>query len=120
MKKLFLAAFVILCFAAFCFFYCTRSNNLLLGRVEASVGRHQVVVTDCYRLSVPPPERLQETANGKPVYRFAPCRDAEVVIRGEYLEVNGRQYGQVNENDSITVDHGQVLINDRETSLSRR
>jgi hypothetical protein len=26
---------------------CSRSNNVLLGRVEAKVGSHAVVVTDC-------------------------------------------------------------------------
>ncbi len=34
---------------------CSRSNNLLLGRVEAVVAGHTVVVTDCYRTSVPAP-----------------------------------------------------------------
>ena len=39
---------------------CSRSNNLLLGRVEAKVGTHDVVVTDCYRTSVPPPQMPEE------------------------------------------------------------
>ncbi|PYP82987.1 MAG: hypothetical protein DMF61_24685 [Blastocatellia bacterium AA13] len=116
MKKLFLTVFLSFCIAAFCVFYCRRSNNLLLGKVEASVGTHQVAVTDCYRLSVPPPERLPDTEGGQAAYRFAPCRDAEVVIRGEDLEVNGRHYGLLNKNDSVTVDHGQVLVNDRDAS----
>ena len=34
---------------------CSRSNNLLMGRVEASVGGHLVAVTDCYQTSVAPP-----------------------------------------------------------------
>ena len=36
---------------------CSRSNNLLLGRVEAVVAGHTVVVTDCYRTRVPQPLR---------------------------------------------------------------
>ena len=86
-----------------------RSNNLLLGRVEATVGDHTVVVTDCYRTRVPPPERSAD-ADG-PVYRFKPCRDAEVTIRDGQLTVNGQRYGSLNPGDSVTVDHGRVLIN---------
>jgi hypothetical protein len=88
-----------------------RSNNLLLGRVEATVGDHKVVVTDCYRTSVPPPETTSES--GSTVYRFTPCRDAEVTIRRETLIVNGGNYGMLEPGDVITVDHGRVLINDR-------
>ena len=59
-----------LCFAIVLLSACSRSNNLLLGRVEATVGTHAVVVTDCYRTSVPSPQRLEDA-----VYRFTPCRD---------------------------------------------
>jgi hypothetical protein len=92
-----------------------RSNNLLLGRVEATVGDHTVVVTDCYRTSVPPPE--QTTGPEGTVYRFKPCRDAEVTIRREELIVNGRKYGPLHAGDSVTVDHGRVLINDQPGTL---
>src|SRR5207247_286311 len=74
---------------------CSKSNNLLLGRVEAAVGGHAVVVTDCYKLSVPPPRKLQDAADGRAAYRFTPCRDADVVIRGEELIVNGKSYGRL-------------------------
>jgi hypothetical protein len=84
---------------------CSRSNNLLLGRVQAQVGSHTVVVTDCYRTSVPPPQRL-----GDAVYRFTPCRDADVLIRGDDLLVNGQSYGRLNPTDAVLVDHGVVSI----------
>jgi hypothetical protein len=84
---------------------CSRSNNLLLGRVQAQVGSHTVVVTDCYRTSVPPPQRL-----GDAVYRFTPCRDADVLIRGDELLVNGQSYGRLNPTDAVLVDHGVVSI----------
>jgi hypothetical protein len=89
---------------------CSQSNNLLFGEVQAKVGAHTVRVTDCYRTSVPPPERLAD-ANGRASYRFMPCRDADVLIRGGELTVNGRSYGQIQENDSILVDHGVVSVN---------
>ena len=91
---------------------CSRSNNLLLGRVEAEVGSHTVVVTDCYRTSVPPPQRLGDAA-GRAVYRFTPCRDANVLIRGGELLVNGQSYGRLNPADAVLVDHGVVSIERR-------
>ena len=87
---------------------CSRSNNLLLGRVQAEVGSHTVVVTDCYRTSVPPPQKL-----GDAVYRFTPCRDADVLIRGDELLVNGQSYGRMNPADAVLVDHGVVSIERR-------
>jgi hypothetical protein len=85
---------------------CSRENNLLKGRVEATVGTHTVVVTDCYRTSVPPPQKLADPGS----YRFTPCRDADVLIRGGELVVNGTSYGRLDANDSVLVDHGVVSI----------
>ena len=84
---------------------CSKSNNLLLGRVEATVGSHTVVVTDCYRTSAPGPEK---TADGG--YHYMPCRDADIWIRGEELTVNGKGYGRLNAPDEVLVDHGVVSI----------
>ena len=90
---------------------CGNSNNLLLGRVESTVGGHEVVVTDCYRTSVPEPEK---TTDG---YRWTPCKDADVVFRngvsGEELTVNGQSYGRLRPNDAVLVDHGKVSVNQR-------
>lgn len=89
---------------------CTRSNNLLLGRVEATVAGHTVVVTDCYRTSVPAPEPLPARPGDPAGARFTPCRDADVVIRGGQLTVNGRAYGPLSPADTVVVDHGVVRI----------
>ena len=89
---------------------CSRSNNLLLGRVEATVGGHTVVVTDCYRTSVTPPEKVGGPSEQS--YRFRPCRDADVLIRNDELIVNGASYGLLKQADAVTVDHGKVLINE--------
>jgi hypothetical protein len=86
---------------------CSSSNNLLLGRVEAQVGNHDVVVTDCYRTSVDPPIAIEGG------YRFTPCRDADVLIQGDELQVNGQSYGRVTPTDAILVDHGVVSVNGR-------
>ena len=97
---------------------CSRSNNLLLGEVEARVGEHTVRVTDCYRTSVPPPERLPDI-DGQPSYRFMPCRDADVRIRAGELLVNGRSYGRIGETDAVLVDHGVVSVNPPELQARR-
>jgi hypothetical protein len=101
-------------YAALCFVAglsaCGKSNNLLLGEVQAQVGAHTVRVTDCYRTSVPPPERLAD-ASGQESYRFMPCRDADVRIRAGELTVNGRSYGHIAPSDAIVVDHGVVSVN---------
>jgi hypothetical protein len=98
-----------LCAAALLFAGCSRRNNLLLGRVEAPVGTHTVVVTDCYRTSAPDPEQVDATAA-----HYMPCRDADVWIRGEELTVNGRSYGRLNPGDGVLVDHGAVSIQRRQ------
>ena len=87
---------------------CSRSNNVLLGRVEAQVGGRSVVVTDCYRTSVPKP--TTEGSGADRVYRFAPCRDAVLEIRHDSLAVNGRSYGVIAARDTIVVDHGVVRL----------
>jgi len=94
-----------LLFASIMFSACSSSNNMLLGRVQATVGNHNVVVTDCYRTSVPAPEKT-----GTSDYRWAPCKDAEVVIQKNELIVNGHSYGQMRPSDSVLVDHGKVSV----------
>ncbi len=91
---------------------CSQSNNVFLGRVEASVGTHTVIVTDCYRIHAPQPERL---ANGD--YHYMPCRDAEIWIRRGEVTVNGASYGQLNDGDGVLVDHGVVSIQRKRASL---
>ena len=89
---------------------CSRSNNLLLGRVEATVGGHTVVITDCYKTSSTAPEKVGGPS--EQAYRFKPCRDADVLIRNDELTVNGSSYGVLKQADAVTVDHGKVLINE--------
>src|SRR4051794_19768691 len=88
----------------FLFAGCSKSNNLLLGRVEAHVGTHAIAVTDCYRTRAPEP---QKTSDG---YHYMPCRDADIWIRNEQLSVNGKDYGRLNTNDTVLVDHSVVSI----------
>ena len=96
---------------------CSRSNNMLLGEVQAKVGSHEVRVTDCYRTSVSPPQETKG-ADGKVSYRFTPCRDADILIHDEQVLVNGVPYGHVDANDAILVDHGVVSINRGQARLS--
>ena len=86
---------------------CSPYNNLLLGRVKENVGGHEVVVTDCYRASVP---EWEKTSGG---YRWTPCKDADVQLRGQELVVNGQSYGALKPNDAVLVDHGKVSVEKR-------
>jgi hypothetical protein len=96
---------------------CSKSNNLLLGRVETVLGAHTVVVTDCYRTSVSSPQASRDSVDGSLIYRFMPCKDAEVIIHNEHLIVNGLGYESLSPGDTVIVDHGQVLVN---THIARR
>ena len=95
-------ALVLLALAA-----CSRSNNVLLGRVEADINGHRVAVTDCYQFfGIPEPQKI-----GQGSYRYAPCKETVVTIQGNSLFVNGTAYGDLGPDDGVTVDHGKVLIN---------
>ena len=105
---------VILWSSLFLFTHCSRSNNVLLGRVEAEAGGHTIAVTDCYRTGVEPPRQVEGLPGGKVTYRWTPCRDADISINDEELVVNGRRYGRLIRGDAVVIDHGKVLINERE------
>ena len=111
--SVFLCVFAVMTFCS----ACSRSNNLLLGEVQAKVGSHDVRVTDCYRTSVAPPGETKGQ-DGKLSYRFTPCRDADILIQDEQVLVNGVSYGHVEANDAILVDHGKVSIDRGQARLS--
>jgi hypothetical protein len=90
---------------------CSKSNNLLLGRVETKLGTHTIIVTDCYRTSVPPAQVEKDSVNGSTSYHFAPCLDADIVIRNEWPTVNRKAYERLSPGDTVIIDHGQVLVN---------
>lgn len=103
MRAVFSVAVVIMSLA------CSESNNVFLGRVQGVVAGHPIVVTDCYRTSVPAARHEASDASE----RWTPCRDADLAIRGTELIVNGRSYGALTAGASVTVDHGRVLVNDK-------
>ena len=89
------------------------THNELLGIEEVTVNGHTIVVEDCYRIGKQTAETIED-APGRSIHRFAPCRDADVLIKYEELIVNGKSYGMLNRGDRVTVDHGKVLINSKE------
>ena len=89
------------------------THNELFGVEEATINGHTVVVTDCYRIGKQTAETIED-ASKRSIHRFAPCRDADVLIKYEELIVNGKSYGMLNRGDRVTVDHGKVLINSKE------
>jgi hypothetical protein len=94
---------------------CSGSNNVLLGRVERQVAGRTVIVTDCYRLRVPP--TVAETS-GVRTYLYSPCRDAVVRPQRDSLTVNGTPYGRVAIGDTVVVDHNIVRVTQTTPSSS--
>lgn len=102
--------------SAFVFQGCARVEGVLLGRVETKIEDHALVVTDCYRIGGEQLiETVEKSAEGV-TYKYAPCRDAVIFIKRGELIVNGKSYGMLGKNDAVTVDHGKVLINEREAA----
>lgn len=86
---------------------CSRSNNVLLGRVETDINGHRIAITDCYQFfGIPEAQKLGEGS-----YRYAPCKDSVVTIQGDSLFVNGIAFGDLAAGDSVTVEHGKVRVN---------
>ena len=95
-------AFVLLTLAA-----CSRSDNVLLGRVETEINGHRIAVADCYQFfGIPEAKKLGEGS-----YEYSPCKGTVVALQGDELFVNGTSYGNLAADDSVTVNHGKVLIN---------
>lgn len=83
---------------------CDAQNNQLLGRVEADIDRHQVVVTHCYTKDL---AKVLSTDDGD---SWTPCKNAVVVIKDGMLYVNGESYGQLGEGDAVLVEDGRAKI----------
>ena len=83
---------------------CDVQNNQLLGRVEADIDRHKVVVTHCYTKQL---AKVLSTDDGD---SWTPCKNAAVVIKDGMLYVNGESYGQLGDGDSVLVENGRAKI----------
>ncbi len=101
--------------SAFALQGCARVESVVLGRVENRIEDHAVVVTDCYRIGEQSVETGEKSAGGV-TYKYAPCRDAVIFIKRGELIVNNKSYGLLNQHDAVTVDHGKVLINEKEAA----
>ena len=91
---------------------CAKGSGALHRRAITFHNKvlYNEIVTDCYRIRVDPPRTVEDAPAGQRTYRFTPCRDADVLIRGDELSVNGRSYGHLDVNDAVVVDHGVVSI----------
>lgn len=86
-------------------------NSPLFGRVIAQVDDHTVVVWDCHTMRTPVVQELADTPAGEDVFRFAPCRNAEVVVEGDRLFVNGTLYGRLSPRSVVAVERHSVIVN---------
>jgi len=83
---------------------CSAANNPVLGRVEADVAGHRVIVANCYTMHVPD---VRSSDGGQ---SFAPCKNASVAIKNDMVFVNGESYGQVAQGDIVMVENGRAKI----------
>jgi len=83
---------------------CDVQNNQLLGRVQADIDRHQVVVTHCYTKDL---AKVLSTDDGD---SWTPCKNAAVVIKDGMLFVNGESYGKLADGDAVLVENGTAKI----------
>lgn len=104
-------------------FVCLCSVFLLEGCSyrEALSGKHENML-DSHQLTINKPCTLftenmtrMENVPGYTKYEYT-CGETRVfiVLNNEELTVNNRDYGRLNEGDSIVYDHGKVLINSKE------
>ncbi len=91
--------------ACLCLAACSESNNPFTGRVSAELGRHHVIVEGCVLWGMP---RVEQLPGGG--QRFAPCKDSVVVIQLERVSVNGNNYGELHDQDTVIVKKGQAHI----------
>lgn len=97
----------------------SSQQNALLGKQQATVGGHTIVVNDCYRTDKAQAEIVIDD-KGATVFRFAPCKDSVIEIRNQQLTINGKSYGQIEAGASVTLDHHQLLVNRDEIADVRK
>ncbi|HEY0006530.1 MAG TPA: hypothetical protein VGB17_17235 [Pyrinomonadaceae bacterium] len=91
-----------------------NARELLLNQSATRLGSHKLLIRPSSNLHESTHAATEiDKADGKPVYRFT-AGQTTLVIKNEVLSVNGKSYGTLNAGDSVTVDYGRVLVNDKE------
>src|ERR1044071_4709696 len=85
-------------------------QEALRGQHENQVDGHHIVIMKPCGLFTENTTRIENVA-GRTKYEYI-CGETNVsmVLKDNELSVNGQSYGTINEDDSITFDHGKVLI----------
>jgi hypothetical protein len=87
----------------------------LLNRDKSVLGAHPVMITPCgWKLEDKFAGEVKDERTGKAYYKYT-CGETIVTIKEEELMVNGKSYGKLAQaTDSVKVDGGKVLVNDKE------
>jgi hypothetical protein len=87
----------------------------LLNKDKSVLGAHQVTITPCgWKLEDKFAGSVKDEATGKTYHKYT-CGETVLTIKDEELVVNGKSYGKLaNATDSVKVDGGRVLVNDKE------
>jgi hypothetical protein len=85
-------------------------QEALRGKHENQVDGHHIVIMKPCGLFTENTTRI-ENVPGRTKYEYI-CGETNVsmVLKDNELSVNGQSYGMISEDDSITFDHGKVLI----------
>ena len=96
--------------------------SLFCALALSACGLHQddndALPLGTHKVSVRPrcvSKQIHNDANGGIRTYTLTCGDTKVKIMNEELTVNGKSYGRLNAGDSIHVEDGKVLINDKQT-----
>ena len=79
---------------------------------ETELGSHHVRVTpDCQSASTHSNRHHEKDGSSRIEFYEFKCGDVTILIRDNTLNVNGKSYGTLNENDTIAVNYGRVSVN---------
>lgn len=87
----------------------------LHNKDKTVLGAHAVMITPCgWKLEDKFAGSVKDEQSGKTYYKYS-CGETILTIKDEELVVNGKSYGKLGQpTDSIKVDGGRVLVNDKE------
>ena len=87
---------------------------------ETDLGSHHVKVTPaCQSASTHSNRHYEKDGSSRIEFYEFKCGDVTILIRDNLLNVNGKSYGTLNENDIIAVNYGNVSVNSTRRAADR-
>ena len=100
--------------------FCSACIRIARIPRETDLGSHHVSVTpDCQSASTHSNRRSEKDGSSRIEFYEFKCADTTILIRDNTLNVNGKSYGTLNENDIVAVTYGKVSVNSTLRSADR-